>query len=113
MRKTFTPDINLYSEILPFFQDFYLLNKEKNKNFSYQYMAMQLDWSAPYINDVFKGRKKLSLNRAMELIEYLGLSGTTAERFLFLYLSDSDPSFSNSSMSKTATIYNNSTLPVA
>jgi uncharacterized protein (TIGR02147 family) len=102
MKKTFTPDINQYSEILPFLQDFYTVNKENNKNFSYRYLAMKLKWSAPYINDLIKGRKKLSLKRALEFIELIELKGTSAERFLFLFLSDSDNNFSESQLNKQA-----------
>lgn len=102
MKKTFSPDINHYTEILPFLQDFYTVNKENNKNFSYRYMAMKLKWSAPYINDLIKGRKKLSLKRALEFIEFIELKGTSAERFLFLFLSDSDSNFSNSQLNKQA-----------
>lgn len=102
MKKILSPDINLYSEILPYLQDFYTLNKEKNKNFSYRYLALRLKWSAPYINDLIKGRKKLSLKRALEFIELLELKGTNAERFLFLFLSDSDNLFSNSLLNKNA-----------
>lgn len=102
MKKILSPDINLYSEILPYLQDFYTLNKEKNKNFSYRYLALRLNWSAPYINDLIKGRKKLSLKRALEFIEMLELKGTNAERFLFMFLSDSDNLFSSSLLNKNA-----------
>lgn len=102
MRKAFAPNINLYSEILPYLQDFYALNKVKNSKFSYRYLALKLKWSAPYLNDVFKGRKKLSLTKALEFIQFLDLKGAKAERFLFLFLSDSNTDFSESLLKNSA-----------
>lgn len=102
MKKAFAPNINLYSEILPFLQDFYSLNKTKNTKFSYRYLALKLNWSAPYLNDVIKGRKKLSLTKAIEFIQFLDLKGAKAERFLFLFLSDSNTEFSDSLLNKSA-----------
>lgn len=102
MKKPFVPDINKYSDILVFMNDFFDLNKKKNPNFSFRYLGARLKWSAPYLNDVFKGRKKLSLNRALTFINFLGLSGLKAERFLFLYLADTDNAFSVSKLNVDA-----------
>lgn len=96
MSKPFAPDISDYDKLLPFFEDFYALNKKQNKKFSYQFLANKLGWSAPYLNDIFKGRKRLSLTRALEFMELLGLRGVRAERFLTLFLAESDASFSKS-----------------
>ena len=102
MKNVFSPNISLYSELLPYLQDFFVLNKSRNPKFSYRFLAMKLQWSAPYLNDVIKGRKKLSLPRALEFIQYVGLKGAKAERFLFLYLSDSSTDFSQSFLKKSA-----------
>lgn len=110
MSKPYSPDISLYSNLHNFFQDFYFLNKELNPKFSYQYLAKKLNWSAPYLNDVFKGRKKLSLRRMIEFTNYLGISGPQEERFLILYLSDSDNEFAKSSLKASALSSTNSAL---
>ncbi|MBC7465148.1 MAG: hypothetical protein H7256_04090 [Bdellovibrio sp.] len=110
MSKPFFPNISLYAELVPFFNDFYTLNKEKNKKFSYQYLANKLDWSAPYLNDIFKGRKRLSLNRAIEFINLLELKGAKAERFLILYLADSDPTFAISAIKHDALASTNASV---
>lgn len=102
MKKVISPDINQYLDLLSYLQDFYLLNKKKNAFFSFRYLASKIGWSAPYINDVFKGRKKFSLARAIEFINFIELKGTKAERFLFLYLSDTDHAFATSALKETA-----------
>jgi hypothetical protein len=102
MRRPICPDISEYFEILSFLQDFYLINKDIHKNFSYRYLAKKLNWSAPYLNDVFRGRKKLSLKRALEFIDYIGLKGVKAEKFLFMFLSNTDLNFSKSTLSSNA-----------
>lgn len=107
MRRILCPDIAEYSEILSFLRDFYLTNKEANKNFSYRYLAKKLKWSAPYLNDIFKGRKKLSLKRALEFMDFVGLKGVKAEKFLFMYLSDTDLNFSKSTLSANALVARN------
>ncbi len=106
-KKVYSPNINLYDDFISYLEDFFSINKSQNSKFSYRYLALKLNWSAPYLNDVIKGRKKLSLGKAVELINYIGLKGAKAERFLFLYLSNVNPEFSHSSVHKDAILARN------
>jgi uncharacterized protein (TIGR02147 family) len=83
-----SPDINLYSDFRLFLNDFIKLNKAQNKNFSFRFFAKKLGWSASYLNDLIQGRRSISLQKALELSNFLGLKGIRAERLLLLTLSE-------------------------
>ncbi len=89
-KKIKIPDINTYTQFHPFLNDFFKVNKDTNKNFSFRFLAGKLGWSASYLNDVLQGRRHLSLNKILELIDYLGLKGVRAERLLLLALFESN-----------------------
>ena len=89
-KKIQIPDINQYSQFRPFLDDFFKLNKESQKSFSFRFLAKKLGWSPSHLNDVMQGRRFLSLNTILELIEYLNLKGVRAERLLLLALFESN-----------------------
>lgn len=84
------PDINRHTQFRPFLVDFFQINKAANKNFSFRYFAHKLGWSASHLNDVPLGRRFLSLNKVLELIEFLGLKTVRAERLMLLALFESN-----------------------
>ena len=80
-KKIKIPDINAYSQFHSFLHDFFDINKQSNKNFSFRFLARNLGWSASHLNDVLQGRRFLSLNKILEFIEYLGLKGVKRKGF--------------------------------
>lgn len=85
-KKPIVPDVNKYSQFRNFFEAFFTQNKKANKNFSFRFLATKIGCSPSNLNDVFQGRRKLSLKNVLKLIDYLGLKGVRAERLLLLAL---------------------------
>lgn len=89
-KKTRVPDINTYSSFKVFLEDLIHENKQRNKNFSLRYLASKLKWSPSHLNDILKGRRRVSLEKVLKLIEFLEIKGARAERLMLLALFDSN-----------------------
>lgn len=87
-----TPDIQNYSSYQNYLSDFYKLNRKSNGVGSYRFYAQKLKWPVSYLNEVITGKKKLTLNRALQLSRFLKFDGIDVERLIFLTLKDSEDS---------------------
>jgi hypothetical protein len=74
---------------LEFLTKLFELNKKKNKNFSYSNISTSLKWPPSLIPDLIKDRRKLSLQRALELGSWLNLDVIELEYLVMLCLRDS------------------------
>ena len=97
------PDINQYNSISLFLQEVYSLNKKANKNASFRYFALKLKWPVSYLNDIIKGRKKLTIKRALELGLFLKLDAVDLERLIYLSLKQFEDKTTNDYFSKKLT----------
>jgi len=70
--------------------DLYKMNRKKSGVGSYRFYAQKLKWPVSYLNEVIAGKKKFTLNRALELSMFLKLDGVDIERLIFLTLKDND-----------------------
>lgn len=80
------PDINNYNNYKLFFKDLYLLNNSKNSVWSYRKIASQVKWPASLLNEIINGKRSLSLDRALEFANVVGMDGFDTERLIFLVL---------------------------
>lgn len=75
-----------YSNIQEYLKEFYVINKIKNSDFNYRTFAKELSWPASYLHDVTVGRKKLSIQRALQFIDYFKMNNINKEHLLWLTL---------------------------
>jgi hypothetical protein len=65
---------------------------ERRPNLSQRAIALSLKWAPSMLNDILHRRKPLSLRRALELAQYLGMTATETEHLVWLVLRDSGES---------------------
>lgn len=83
------PDIQAFSEYRPYLKALYELNRTSRAG-SFRYYAQKLNWPISYLNEVISGKKKLTLNRALQLGLFLKLDAVDIERLVYLTLKDSE-----------------------
>lgn len=83
-----TPRVMDYKNYYDFIESFYNQNKSTDRRFSYNYLAQQLDWPLSLFPDLLKRRKKLSINRCIQLGLWLKLDRFDLEYLLFLTLKE-------------------------
>lgn len=83
------PDIQAFSEYRPYLKALYELNRTSRVG-SFRYYAQKLNWPISYMNEVISGKKKLTLNRALQLGLFLKLDAVDIERLIYLTLKDSE-----------------------
>lgn len=83
------PELENYDTYQDFFKDFYTLNKNENKIWSYRNLAKKINWPASLLNEIINGKKELSLDRALEFAKSVKLNAIETERIIFLVLSQS------------------------
>lgn len=89
MAKFFIPKLTDYQSSSLFFKDLFLLNKRNKAKFSQRYLAKALDWPASYAADMVKGRKRLTVPRALEFAKLAKLNVLDTEKIVYLALADS------------------------
>ena len=85
------PDIHAYRSIEEFFNAFIDLNRKDSKTFSLEFFSRKLDWPRSLLDDLSKGRKPLSIQRALEFISYFKLSPENGEKLFYLMLKEKMP----------------------
>lgn len=78
-----------YSTIKEYFKEFYVINKIKNSEFNYRTFAKELSWPTSYLHDVIVGRKKLSVQRTLQFVDYFKMNNINKEHLLWLTLQQS------------------------
>jgi hypothetical protein len=84
------PKIADYSDCQKYMHDFYEINKESRKTFSYRFLAKKLNWPVSYLNDVIHGRRILTLQRALEFSTFGKLDLVETERLIYMTMKDAN-----------------------
>ena len=82
------PDIFSFSGYREFLRSFLDANAEE-RGFSHRALAKRLSWPHALLSDIVGGRRELSVTKAAELAEVLGLSELATERFLLFSMQES------------------------
>lgn len=77
-----------YKDSRSFFAELVRLNKANSTKFSYRMMAAYLSWPVSYLPDIISGRKKFSVNRAVEFVQKFNLKGFKSERIYYYAIND-------------------------
>ncbi|MFZ4403757.1 MAG: hypothetical protein ACOYOK_06610 [Pseudobdellovibrionaceae bacterium] len=80
------PHILKYDDVPQLFADFFELNKSKTRGFSHRYFAQKAKWPMSYLSDLIKGRKPLTLTRAVQFSQLVRLDSLQTERLIYLTL---------------------------
>lgn len=75
------PNIHKIESVTDYFQAFYDLNKGDPK-FTYRGFAEVIDWPHSYLNDLLRGRKPLTLKRALEFSVMAKMTAPETERLI-------------------------------
>lgn len=71
-----------------YFQELFELNKKLDPKFSHRSFAQILEWPVSYVADLIKGRKQLTVNRALEFAQFSNLNILDFEKFIYLALAE-------------------------
>ena len=81
-----SPKIHAYGDVRQFLADLYASNSSGTRKLSHRGWANRLKWPISYMNDVIRGRKNLTVARAIELSRFLKFDGFETERLLAMTL---------------------------
>jgi hypothetical protein len=84
------PDIKNYLSLSDYLFDYFEYSKSLSPAVSYRKIAKQLNWSISYFNEVIHGKRRLSINKGIEMVKFLTLSDLDAEKFILLLLKNSE-----------------------
>lgn len=84
------PKIQQHSNYRSFIKELYQSNRKQGGIASFRFYAQKLGWPVSYMNEVIAGKKRLTLNRSLELATFLKLDGIDLERLIYMVLLDSD-----------------------
>lgn len=73
-----------YSNSQDYFGEFFAINKVRNSKFSYRSFAEEIGWPTSYLPDLVSGRKKLSIQRALQFAEYFKMNNVNKDHILWL-----------------------------
>lgn len=84
------PNVKRFNSAISFFEKMYELNKAERSTFSYRVFASKIKWPASYLVDVIKGRKKLTLSRAIQFATVFKLNASQTEHLISICLAEND-----------------------
>lgn len=70
-----------YLDYREFLRDYYLAQKQKNRNFSYRYIANKVDMNFSYIMKVFKSKLHITTDKIDKFVKLCKLAGKEKEYF--------------------------------
>lgn len=90
--KLHTPNILKFFTAKAYLEAFYDLNKFKVPGFSHRNFAAKIDWPVSYLSDVFAGRKKFTVIRAVQFAQIASLNSLETERLIHMALCEESDS---------------------
>jgi hypothetical protein len=80
-----SPKISNFQVASEFFREFY---KQNHPALSHRKFAAEIGWPVSLLGDMIQGRKRLSINRAIEFSNFLKLDSVQCEHLILLSLKD-------------------------
>lgn len=79
------PNLKSFRNAKDFFAEFYQINQP---HLSHRSFSAEIDWPVSLLGDMIQGRKKLTVNRALEFSKFANLNSVQSEYLLMLCLKE-------------------------
>lgn len=82
------PCISKQENAVSFFSELIALNSD-NRAFSQRALSLKLKWPSSYITDILKGRRGLTISRAIQFASYFQFEAANFKKLIFLAIESS------------------------